>query len=147
MSIVYAFKGQKNGGNRNQQVAACKHFKPEFCDLENELYSTDFQIADQVIKYAEQWNNFCSNGRKILISRGDIHETDCGTKYLVEPLIRYFTKFTSNTGWIAKEEDIGWHVQCMEAFSHFTYHASSGKKMVCDLQGRFWPDSGRHRFE
>ena len=35
----------------------------------------------------------------------------------------------------------------MEAFSHFSYHALSGKEMVCNLQGRFRRDSGRRRFE
>jgi Alpha-kinase family len=42
-----------------------------------------------------------------------------GTNYLVEPLIRYFKKYTSNNGWIA---DAGWAGEAMEAFSHYTYH-------------------------
>lgn len=59
-----------------------------------------------------------------------------GTKYLVEPLIRHFTKFTSNGGWIADESREGWPVLAMEAFCHYTYHRSGGNLIVCDLQGR-----------
>jgi hypothetical protein len=91
----------------------------------------------------------CEDGKEILVTRGDVHNID-GTQYMVEPLIRYFTKFTSNNGWIAAEEDEGWHVLAMEAFSHYTYHRSSGMFMVCDLQGRYRHDrsnSRRCRFE
>jgi len=58
-----------------------------------------------------------------------------GKKYLVEPLIRYFKKFTSNNGWIS--DDGSWTSEAMEAFSHFTYHRSGGNLIVCDLQGRY----------
>ena len=76
----------------------------------------------------------CPNDETILITRGDIH-TIGGRKYLVEPLIRNFTKFTSNNGWIT--DDHGWHVEAMEAFTHYTYHRSGGNLIVCDLQGRY----------
>lgn len=128
-------KESKIGGNRNQQEAACKAFKSKYRVLENEFFRYDFKVADRAIAYAEEWNEWCPVGNEILVSRGDVMRQN-GRKYLVEPLIRYFTKFTSNNGWIASEHEEGWHVLAMEAFSHYTYHRSGGSLIVCDLQGR-----------
>mmetsp|Transcript_7678 Transcript_7678/g.11027 ORF Transcript_7678/g.11027 Transcript_7678/m.11027 type:complete len:269 (+) Transcript_7678:181-987(+) len=145
-----AYAGTYIGGNRNNQEAVCKRFKAKYRLLESEFFAADFQIADRAIQYAEDWNEMCEHGKeKILITRGDIHRID-GQKYLVEPLIRYFTKFTSNNGWIADEDDVGWAVLAMEAFSHYTYHRSGGQMIVCDLQGRYRDDQynrGKCRFE
>ena len=126
-------------GNLNNQEAVCKCFKSQYAGMESDFFGSDFDAADKAIQYAEEWNDLCANDETILITRGDIH-TIGGTRYLVEPLIRNFTKFTSNNGWISDDE--GWHGLAMEAFSHFTYHRSGGNLLVCDLQGRF----RAHRF-
>lgn len=123
------------GGNRNNQEAACKRFKPQFRAYENEFFAKDFMIADRAIQIAEKWNTFCPHGKEILISYGTIHFSRSGIKYLVEPLIRHYEKFTSNSGWIGDTSD--WEVRCMEAFSHYSYHATGGQMVVCDLQGRY----------
>jgi hypothetical protein len=128
-------EGTYRGGNRNGQEAACKRFKPQFRGMETEFFAADFQIADKAIEFAEQWNDFCEYGKEILISRGYIHKSNSGIPYLVEPVIRYYTKYTSNSGWIADNSEQG--ALEMEAFSHFTYHASGGSLLVCDLQGRY----------
>mmetsp|Transcript_25152 Transcript_25152/g.38728 ORF Transcript_25152/g.38728 Transcript_25152/m.38728 type:complete len:270 (-) Transcript_25152:312-1121(-) len=144
-----AYAGTYIGGNRNNQEAVCKCFKSKYRQLESEFFDADFQIADRAIQYAEDWNDMCEHGKEILITRGDIHRIG-GQKFLVEPLIRYFTKFTSNNGWIADEDDVGWTVLAMEAFSHYTYHRSGGQMIVCDLQGRYRYDRynrGKCRFE
>ena len=147
-----AYAGTYLGGNRNNQEAVCKCFKSKYAVLESEFFASDFHAADRAIKYAEEWNSFCQSDETILITRGDIH-TIGSKKYLVEPLIRNFTKFTSNNGWMADE---GWCGEAMEAFSHYTYHRSSGMMIVCDLQGRYrdnkrWVNgryiTGKSRFE
>ncbi len=130
-------EGTYVGGNRNAQEAACKRFKPQYRQMEDEFFSKDFQIADRTIQYAEGWNSFCEYGKEIVVSRGDIHTTYENVKYLVEPLVRHFEKFTSNNGWIADVNEVGWAVLAMEAFSHYTYHQSGGQLIVCDLQGRY----------
>lgn len=134
------FRGTYVGGNRNQQKAACKRFKPQFRAMEDEYFADDFRVADRAIEYAEEWNNFCIPRREITVSRGAIH-VDPGRdarKYLVEPFIRDFIKFTSNSGWISPGQD--WDILAMEAFSHYTYHRSGGALLVCDLQGRYRKD-------
>jgi Alpha-kinase family len=129
-----AYAGTYVGGNRNQQEAVCKAFKAMYHELETDFYSQDFHIASKAIQFAEDWNAWCPLGKEILVTHGDVMNIN-GTKYLVEPLIRFFQKYTSNNGWIA--DGTGWQGEAMEAFSHFTYHRSGGSMIVCDLQGRY----------
>lgn len=123
------------GGNRNGQDAACKRFKPQYRSMEEEFFAKDFQIADRAISVAEDWNGFCEYGKEILVTKGSIHFSNSGMQYLVEPVIRNYTKYTSNNGWIDDTDD--WQVRCMEAFSHFSYHKNGGQLLVCDIQGRY----------
>jgi len=144
-----AYAGTYIGGNRNSQEAVCKTFKSEFSALEHEFYETDFQVVGKAISFAEEWNRWCEYDKEILITSGSIMNIG-GKKYLVEPLIRYFKKFTSNNGWIASDDDVGWAVLAMEAFSHYTYYKSGGQLIVCDLQGRYRfnrYNRGKSRFE
>ena len=122
------------GGNRNNQEAIAKCFKLEYSGLEKDFFRSDFQVADKAIQYAEEWNDFCASDETILVTKGDVMTIN-GKRYLVEPLIRHFTKFTSNNGWISEDE--GWCGETMEAFTHYTYHRSGGHLIVCDLQGRY----------
>lgn len=110
-------EGTYIGGNRNQQAAACKRFKPQYRHLSQAYFQADFQIIDKAMEYAEQWNEFCPRGQEIMINRGDIHYSNSGIAYLVEPLIRYFEKFTSYSGWIGDTDD--WQVRAMEAYSFY----------------------------
>ena len=137
-SFRVCYRGTYIGGNRNKQEAACKQFKPQFRSMESEYFAADFRIADRAIEYADEWNQFCRERREIIVSKGDVKNTHRGKTYLVEPLIRDFTKFTSNSGWIDSGQS--WDILAMEAFSHFTYHRSGGMLLVCDLQGRYRKD-------
>ncbi len=128
------------GGNRNQQRAACKAFKPEYSYFEDEYYEHDSNIADKAIEFAEEWNGFCQVGYEIMITKGEV-QYHMGKKWLIEPFINYYTKFTSNGGWISGNPN----AEAMEAFSHFTYKRSGGQLIVTDLQGRFRTDHPRNR--
>lgn len=142
-----AYAGTYVGGNRNGQEAVCKCFRGQYGALESDFFMSDFKSADRAIMYAEDWNRICERDETILITRGDVH-TIGGRRYLVEPLIRDFTKFTSNNGWISQDE--GWRGEAMEAFTHYTYHRSGGNMIVCDLQGRYRHNryqTSRSRFE
>lgn len=148
-SFRIAYAGTYIGGNRNNQEAVCKCFKSHCRVLENEFFLSDFEVTDRAISIAEDWNHICPNKKEILITKGDVMQIG-GTKYLVEPLIRNFTKFTSNSGWIASESELGWSVLAMEAFSHYSYHRTGGQLIICDLQGRYRNDrynANRCRFE
>ena len=144
-----AYGATYQGGNRNQQEAVCKRFLDNYGFLEAEFFQSDFKIADKAIEFAEAWNSMCQHGKEIMITRGDVM-TIGNRKYMVEPLIRFFKKYTSNNGWIASVDDMGWEVLALEAFSHYTYHRSGGQMIVCDLQGRHRPSrfpNSKTRFE
>ncbi|CAD7943787.1 unnamed protein product [Amoebophrya sp. A25] len=59
-------------------------------------------------------------------SKADKH---VGQKYLVEPYIANFRKFNSNTGAVTQHEALP------QGLSHWSYHASNGQELLCDLQG------------
>jgi hypothetical protein len=117
--------------------------------MEREYFASDFRIADNAIRYAEGWNSFCEHDEKVLITKGHIIYSNSGIPYLAEPVIQNFMKFTSNTGYI--EGSGHWTTEAMEAFSHWSYHASGGQHLVCDLQGRYRDNrrfrNGKSRFE
>ncbi|KAL7484267.1 hypothetical protein ACHAW6_009913 [Cyclotella cf. meneghiniana] len=121
-----AYAGTYVGGNRNSQEAVCKCFKSQYRGLESEFFRSDFRTADKAIQYAEDGIGFVRMMRLFSLQGGTCIRL---------PLIRCFTKFNSNNGWITDEE--GWCGEAMEAFSHYTYHRSGGNLIVCDLQGRY----------
>jgi hypothetical protein len=84
----------------------CKCFKPKYKTLEDEFFAADFRVSDRSIEFAEGWNEFCKVGKAILVTKGDVKRFGDRT-FLVEPLIRYFTTFSSNNGWIASEDEEG----------------------------------------
>ncbi|CAJ1968339.1 unnamed protein product [Cylindrotheca closterium] len=139
-SFRECYEGIYIGGHRNTQDAACKRFKSQYAaSIEQEFFAQDeFKISESAIHMAECWNEFCDKNKKIIMSQGSVYEQD-GRKYLIEPLIRDFTKFNSNSGWIGDAAS-EWQVRCMEAFTHFTYHKSGGQSIVCDIQGRYRKD-------
>lgn len=147
-SFRIAYEGTYIGGNRNRQAAACKCFKPQWEDMEHMYFADDFDAADTAIRFAEEWNRVCPPKKEILITKGDVKELEDEygelKQYLVEPLIRDYVKFTSNSGWINPSNSHA--VLAMEAFSHFTYHQSGGGLIVCDLQGRYKKNSRSHKF-
>jgi len=53
---------------------------------------------------------------------------------LVERYFRDYRIWNSNSGWNDNSSPWG---KVMQAVSHFSYHASSGKLLICDLQGGF----------
>ena len=92
-----AYAGTYVGGNRNQQEAVCKCFKNKYGPLEAEFFRYDYKIADRAIRFCEEWNQFCESKKEIMMTKGDVMKIG-GKKYMVEPLIRYFCKYTSNNG-------------------------------------------------
>jgi hypothetical protein len=53
-------------------------------------------------------------------------------------MIEDFGKFNSNSGW-APVTGTAW-TDAMQALSHFSYHDSDDKVLLCDLQGGVYSD-------
>ena len=93
-----AYGGTFIGGNRNQQDAVCKCFKNKYHVIEGEFFRNDYKIADRAIEFCDEWNRFCESKKEIMMTKGTVMKIG-GKKYMVEPLIRYYRKYTSNNGW------------------------------------------------
>lgn len=84
-----AYAGTYVGGTRNQQEAVCKCFKHVYKDYESEYFATDELVVDKAIHFAEWWNSFCESGKEILITKGVVKQMSNGTKYLIEPFMKF----------------------------------------------------------
>ena len=128
-------RGTYVNGRRMGQTAACKRFLPYYEQLfASEIYNDDFKVIHQAIVLAQQWNNFCHSKDSITFNKGNLCSLD-GIRYLFEPMIQPYFKYTNNTGWILKDPSKRVTIECLEAFCHFTYHNSDRNMIVCDLQG------------
>ena len=149
-SFREVYEGTFVGGNRNQQKAACKCFKSKYSAFEKDFAVQDEKVTDKCIQYANDWNDFCMEGKEITINQGTVFD-HAGRNYLVEPFIRDFKKYTSNSGTIMYRGGKGETAErrAMEAFSHYSYHRSGGSLIICDLQGHYKKRSGKKgaRFE
>ena len=78
-------------------------------------------------EYAFDFISSWGSGR---ILNASISLNALGKKCLVEPRIEgEYRKFNSNTGWVQDSDCI------TEALSHYSYHVSNGRYLLCDLQG------------
>lgn len=55
-----------------------------------------------------------------------------GAVSIIEPFIEGYRKFNSPTGWVPGDDEFADPIQ---ALSHFSYHISDRKMLLCDLQG------------
>jgi hypothetical protein len=68
----------------------------------------------------------------------DNDEFDEGDRVLVEPRLKgKFTKWNNNNKYKWKDAPGKGHGAVVQAFCHWTYHKTGGKKMVLDLQGTY----------
>eukprot|EP00539_Tryblionella_compressa_P004166 CAMPEP_0178736306 /NCGR_PEP_ID=MMETSP0744-20121128/2366_1 /TAXON_ID=913974 /ORGANISM="Nitzschia punctata, Strain CCMP561" /LENGTH=371 /DNA_ID=CAMNT_0020388763 /DNA_START=335 /DNA_END=1450 /DNA_ORIENTATION=+ len=132
-----AAKGKFTEGHRKGQKAVCKWFKSGHVH-EEKFFKDDIRAMEMSVDLIAKWNKAKIIEQIVRVnvpevwtfSTSDFFEKD--TKVLVEPFIENYRKFNSNTGW--NDTSTPWPM-VMQALSHFTYHVSNGKYLVCDLQG------------
>mmetsp|Transcript_46249 Transcript_46249/g.76899 ORF Transcript_46249/g.76899 Transcript_46249/m.76899 type:complete len:274 (-) Transcript_46249:57-878(-) len=128
---------QKNGNDKSplsikrefeKEVASHKlaaHFAAKWNMISHACSDTERKPIHVNIPYIAQiWkrDDFLSS------MFGSLHSN--GEYIIVEDYLNgRWEKFNSNTGWVHD------HNECIQAFSHWTYHVSDGKYLVCDLQG------------
>jgi hypothetical protein len=137
-------KGEYTEGERKGTASVCKWFKSGSV-FEDSFFAHDLDVIDKAVEIAEAWNAARRlNSTIIRVNKSTVWVQSGGTlagqKLLVEPYIEKFVKFNSNTGWAARSASDEWP-EVMQALSHFSYHHTSGKFLVCDLQGGVYSDS------
>ncbi|KAL6048918.1 Alpha-type protein kinase domain-containing protein [Balamuthia mandrillaris] len=132
-------KGEYTTGKRKGEPCVCKWFKRGHV-FEEHFFEHDIKAVNKAAELIHAWNcaGFISKLVKLNVPQVWTFAYSEGNswsnrKVLVEPYVENWQKFNSNTGWVS-DDDVPWH-RVMQALSHFSYHASGGQFVLCDLQG------------
>lgn len=121
-----------------RQPVVIKRFK-DYHAMQERYWKNDIQMSVVAQRFAARFNAIMQTSKPIRFIQPIISEWTAngrapfqrGEKALIEPFLgTNYAKFNSNSGW--ENRNAG---DNMGAFSHFTYHISGGKILVCDLQG------------
>lgn len=104
--------------------------------MESHFYATDLQTSKKASDIISQFNRGGFVDKVIQVNLPEVWTFQSGSKtgqkVLQEPFIDNYQKFNSNTGW---SDDRSPWPRVMQALSHYSYHSSSGKLLLCDIQG------------
>ncbi|CAB9526707.1 elongation factor 2 kinase [Seminavis robusta] len=132
------YKRVTNGTyGRSGAPAADKYLKTG-ATFSSDCFDDDVRAAEAALKYIAAFHRYTEttvyrgkisikvNIPQVWMQSGGVL---VGQKMLREPFIENFQKFNSNSG----AADVTATVA--QALSHFSYHASDGRELLCDLQG------------
>lgn len=103
------------------------------------LFWDELHACTTAANLIEKFNNCKVVDKPVKLNRPEVWQYSANSKLiLIEPYIEKFQKFNSNTGWVAKD-DHPWN-QILQALSHYSYHASGGACVLCDLQGAIYDE-------
>lgn len=140
----WAAKGIYTDGIRKGQHCVCKWFKDGHT-AQDEFYDLDIKAMYKALELVDMWNKqqFIDQVIKVNIPEVWVFGAGdewAGLKALQEPFIEGYQKFNSNTGWNLNHNVSAWS-DVLQALSHFTYHISQGRYLLCDLQGGIYNNS------
>lgn len=131
-------KGTYTLGARAGELCVCKWFKTGHVE-EASFFDLDIKAMEKAHELVKEWNSRRMIDKLVKVNIPEVWEFEynygspvSGKKVLQEPFIQSYQKFNSNTGWADNETP--WP-RVMQALSHFSYHASGGQFVLCDLQG------------
>jgi len=130
-------QGRYTKGKRKGEKCVCKWFKTG-CVYEDSYFDKDIAASNKAVELIQAWNRSQNIDKMVQVNLPEVWTFDndtsmmANTKILQEPFIENYEKFNSNTGW--KDDSFPW-ARVMQALSHFSYHVSGGRYLLCDLQG------------
>ena len=104
----------------------------------SECFEDDRVAAEAALPYVAGFHDYVETTRykgrvEIMVTIPQVWEQSdgrlAGQKMLREPFINNFVKFNSNSGAADSTAAVA------QALSHYSYHASDGNELLCDLQG------------
>eukprot|EP00798_Chlamydomonas_sp_ICE-L_P005007 gene5007-34792_t len=138
--------GHYTKGPRKDEKCVTKWFKTGVV-YESSYFDLDIKAVD---KAQEIINAF--NAENVITSTVYLNHPEVwtfqpnsgydGQRNLTEPFIEGFQKFNSNSGIVPQAYDTDGWPALMQALSHYSYHKTGGRYVLCDLQGGVWPDGG-----
>jgi hypothetical protein len=130
----YVYRGKYDKGERIGEECVRKEFKTG-CVYESSFFRNDIKAVQRAAQIVKKFNALGLLNKPIYVNEPEVWVGDAGCslagqRMLVEPMIKgeYFS-FNSNTGYAAADSE------AMQALSHFSFHESGGKCLLCDLQG------------
>jgi hypothetical protein len=134
--------GRYNNGTRKGETCIAKEFKNGSV-YENYYFDEEMKVVEMTKMIVGRFNDAgILGGRQVRVNIPDIATGRSreirGVKALIEPYIEKFEKFNSNSGWV--HPTAGEWGDAMQALSHFSYHYSNGRYLLCDLQGGIYRD-------
>ena len=144
-SYVYAqgtfknvYMGRYTEGSRAGEQCVCKIFKSGSV-YEDSYFEHELLVVNKAIEVVNNYNQDGIIDKFIWINKPEIWSfVSNGEMHLLEPFIANFEKFNSNTGW-TPDKSSPW-IDVMQALSHYSYHISNGKSLLCDIQGGYYKD-------
>lgn len=125
-------QGVYTKGPRSNQPCVEKKARPGSVSA-RELFKNESEIVEKALQYIERFNEEGVWKTDIYLNIPEIWRTRHGEPCVIEPFIRNFEKYNSNSGWVPNSE--AHRILAMQALSHFSYHSSGGQFLLCDLQG------------
>jgi hypothetical protein len=129
-----------DSGPQNGELCVLKEFKAGSV-YEDHFFDRDILAVDKAAEIIEAFNNFMSESsfrrgvKTVRLNRPSIWQAvapDATGKYkkkLCEPMLEGdYLKFNSNSRYFGSSD-------FMQDLSHYSFHKSSGKYLLCDLQG------------
>ena len=120
-------------GPRSNQPCVAKIPK----EYDANFVSNEMNNSNKALDLVTRFNAEMANNRivpQVYVNIPTQARTDDDEVVLVEPLIRNFEKFNSNSGWL-DEDDETLNNKVAQALSHFSYHSTAGNLLLCDIQG------------
>eukprot|EP00545_Synedropsis_sp_CCMP1620_P001447 CAMPEP_0119007432 /NCGR_PEP_ID=MMETSP1176-20130426/3007_1 /TAXON_ID=265551 /ORGANISM="Synedropsis recta cf, Strain CCMP1620" /LENGTH=306 /DNA_ID=CAMNT_0006959583 /DNA_START=65 /DNA_END=982 /DNA_ORIENTATION=+ len=137
-SFRWVAKGTYTVGERVGQACVCKWFKTGSV-VEAHFFETDLKTSEKAVDIISQFNSGGFVNRVVQVNLPQVWTFEFaagskmgGQKVLQEPFIEKYQKFNSNTGW--SDNSNPWP-RVMQALSHYSYHVSGGRLLLCDIQG------------
>ncbi|KAG5190025.1 kinase-like domain-containing protein [Tribonema minus] len=121
-------KGKYTKGPRAGDAMVVKWFTTGTV-FEESYYDTDVLTVKTATGIINAFNALNLATQKVYLNQPEVwKDLNDDSKLLVEPYMADFRKFNSNTGGTSGDS-------LMTALSHYSYHHSGAKLLLCDLQG------------
>lgn len=131
--------GRYTGGLREGNKCVWKVFKPAYHVERDRFFVLDVKAVEKALNIVKRWNSRKFTDVRVSMNKAEVWRfspggTRGGELNLVEPFIHGYQKWNSNSGWADNGNGLDTPAM-LQALSHFSFHESGGKYVLCDLQG------------
>ena len=131
-SFKVVCSGEYIDGDRHGQPCVAKTMR-DHPHNSAKAFDKELEIIQKARELRKKFNDARIIDKRVVLNIPEVWEDERQNRVLVEPFLKHFENFNSNTGHVT-ESTTPW-ARVMQALSHFSYHVSSGQFLLCDLQG------------